>query len=491
MSLPIRAERPGTLSEAHEQLDAFWSMIETLYASQEQLKEEVAELRRQVEELTEKQGSSSQNSSNPPSTDNPEQRAKRPRRKPSGRGQGGQPGHLKHERSLVPEETVDQIENYYPDSVCSCGGTVAIDRANPYRHQVFDIPPMHMQVNEYRFHTGECGGCGKTHHSDWPAWVPSGQMGPGLIAWIAVLSGQFHLSMRKIQQLLLMMCQDTFSLGAISKAQGKTVAWIEPIHEQVGNHIRQQAVAQADETRHYHGVSIYWMWILTSGPWCYFMTHYSRGKKVANFLLRGFRGYLVTDHFGAYNDYPREWRQLCWAHLTRHFRKVAGRCGDAGDLGQRLLLLAHALFRTHHRFGHCAEERWRYQRRMSRLRKSFRALLEKGLTLDTCPRTQRQCKNWQRDELMCWTFLKDERIPLTNNWAEAVNRPYVIWRKICYASQSLQGDRFRPMILTVVETAKRMEINPIEFMRSVCAQGLAGKTITIRFPFNGLQRPEA
>ena len=92
---------------------------------------------------------------------------------------------------------------------------------------------------------------------------------------------------------------------------------------------------------------------------------------------------------------------------------------------------------------------------------------------------------------MCWTFLKDSRIPLTNNRAESVNRPYVIWRKICYASQSLQGDRFRPMILTVVETARRMDINPVEFMRSVCAQGLQDKTITIRFPFNGLLRPKA
>ena len=51
---------------------------------------------------------------------------------------------------------------------------------------------------------------------------------------------------------------------------------------------------------------------------------------------------------------------------------------------------------------------------------------------------------------MCWTFLKDGRIPLTNNRAERVIRPYVQWRKTSFASQSAQGDRFRPMVLTVL-----------------------------------------
>ena len=46
----------------------------------------------------------------------------------------------------------------------------------------------------------------------------------------------------------------------------------------------------------------------------------------------------------------------------------------------------------------------------------------------------------------CWTFLEDHRIPLTNNFAERAIRPYVIWRKLSYSTQSDAGNQFRPMI---------------------------------------------
>jgi len=49
-------------------------------------------LQRQVEELISQLGSGSRNSSKPPSSDSPEQQAQRPKRPPSGRHRGGQPG---------------------------------------------------------------------------------------------------------------------------------------------------------------------------------------------------------------------------------------------------------------------------------------------------------------------------------------------------------------------------------------------------------------
>lgn len=101
-----------------------------------------------------------------------------------------------------------------------------MDRANPYRHQVFDLPPPPVEVTEHRFDPGLCQSCGRRHHSRWPDWVPSGQMGAGLIAWIALLSGQFRLSMRQVQRLLRELWRLLLSLGAISKAQGKTVNWM-------------------------------------------------------------------------------------------------------------------------------------------------------------------------------------------------------------------------------------------------------------------------
>ncbi len=43
--------------------------------------------------------------------------------------------------------------------------------------------------------------------------------------------------------------------------------------------------------------------------------------------------------------------------------------------------------------------------------------------------------------------------------AERAIRPYVIWRKLIFASQSYQGDQFRPLILSIIGTAQRLDIS--------------------------------
>jgi hypothetical protein len=499
MTFPTRPSRPLTLEVALKQLDESWEIIEsfrslhqehqTLKQEHEQLKQDFAELSQRLDEVVSQLKSSSRNSSKPPSSDTPEQKAKRPcQRKRSPRQPGGQPGHPRHERALLPEQDVDQINHYFPHEQCECGGQVAIDQQPHYRHQLWDILPTLMNVTEHQFFKGTCRGCGRTHFSQWPAWLPRGQMGAGLISWIGMLSGQYHLSIQQIQSLLQEMCQATFSTGAISNAQGKLTEWLETPYQQVGDYVRQQDVAHADETRHSHKHSrhAYWMWTLVSGPFCLFLTQFSRGKQAAKTLLGAFSGYLVTDHYAAYNDYPHDKHQLCWAHLLRHFLKISERRGQAGAIGKRLLLIGHAVIRTHHRFAQQPDKVTIYQRRMQRLRRSFQATLQKGKQLNPviAQRTHTQCDHLLRDEDLCWTFLQHPTIPLTNNRAESALRPYVIWRKLSFATQSLQGLRFRPMILTVTTTARRLGMSSLEVLRAISEQGLARKKITFRFPFD-------
>jgi len=345
-----------------------------------------------------------------------------------------------------------------------------------------------MWVTEHQFFKGTCRSCGQSHFGQWPDWLPRGQMGAGLISWIGMLSGQYHLSIRQIQSLLREMCRTTFSTGAISNAQGKLTEWMATPYQQVGDYVRQQDLAHADETRHSHKHSVhaYWMWVLVSGSFCFFLTQFSRGKQAARLLLGAFSGYLVTDHYSAYNDYPRDRHQLCWAHLLRHFLKISERRGQAGAIGKRLLLIGHAVFRTHHRFANDPDNITIYHRRMQRLRRSFRDTLEKGKQLNPviAQHTHTQCAYLLKDEDLCWTFLKDPIIPLTNNRAESALRPYVIWRKLSFATQSLQGLLFRPMILTVTTTARQLGMSSLETLREISEQGLSRKKITFRFPFD-------
>ena len=58
---------------------------------------------RRIAELEARLNKSPQNSSLPPSTQHPHAKPA-PRKKSSGKKSGGQPGHAKHERALIPVE---------------------------------------------------------------------------------------------------------------------------------------------------------------------------------------------------------------------------------------------------------------------------------------------------------------------------------------------------------------------------------------------------
>src|SRR5450759_2283895 len=69
-------------------------------------------LQAQVTELQTRIGQTSQNSSRPPSSDPPDAPAC-PERGASGRKRGGQPGHERHARKLLPANEVDEVIEHH------------------------------------------------------------------------------------------------------------------------------------------------------------------------------------------------------------------------------------------------------------------------------------------------------------------------------------------------------------------------------------------
>jgi transposase len=70
--------------------------------------EQVQELLKRVQELEEQVRRNSRNSSQPPSSDGPGQKASGGQKPNSGK-QGGQEGHAGHRRELLPVEEVDDL----------------------------------------------------------------------------------------------------------------------------------------------------------------------------------------------------------------------------------------------------------------------------------------------------------------------------------------------------------------------------------------------
>src|SRR5215213_4472887 len=73
----------------------------------------IQSLERRIAELEQRLNRNSTNSSKPPSTDPPAVK-RRPPAAPSGKRRGGQPGHHRHTRSLVPPEQVHEVLDCRP-----------------------------------------------------------------------------------------------------------------------------------------------------------------------------------------------------------------------------------------------------------------------------------------------------------------------------------------------------------------------------------------
>ena len=77
---------------------------------------------------------------------------------------GGQPGHPKSERPLIPVEQCDRVVDLHPEACRCCGGELGDGShtgggRQPLRHQVWKLLEFKPVITEYRRHRGECPCC--------------------------------------------------------------------------------------------------------------------------------------------------------------------------------------------------------------------------------------------------------------------------------------------------------------------------------------------
>lgn len=92
--------------------------------------------------------------------------------------------------------------------------------APSFRHQVFELPKLPLEITEYQVFHSHCQHCDALSKGELPNSAPNGQMGPRLLSHIAVLAGKYHLSVRKIQSLLHDQYGMTFRWAPSRKPRG-------------------------------------------------------------------------------------------------------------------------------------------------------------------------------------------------------------------------------------------------------------------------------
>ena len=260
----------------------------------------VQALERRIAALEARLGQDSSNSSKPPSSDPPHVK-RRPPRPPSGKRRGGQRGHKRHTRELVPPERLTEVVECRPTACRGCGHGLEGSDPEPLRHQVAELPEVRPDVVEYRLHRLTCRHCGAATRGTLPAGVPRGAFGPRLQATIALLGGAYRMSKRQVQAILSDLLGLSASLGMVSKTERHAAEAVAAPVEAVCEHVRSAAAAGVDETGWREGKRRAWLWAAVTAEATAFRIARSRGADALHDLVgEPIRPIVISDRFPTY-----------------------------------------------------------------------------------------------------------------------------------------------------------------------------------------------
>jgi transposase len=443
------------------------AIIRALLAEIVALRAEVTELRRQGK------GKTPQNSSLPPSTQHPHAKPA-PRKPKSKKKRGGQPGHKKHQRPLIPTKQCDKVERLKPAECRRCGAKLSGRDVDPLRHQVWELPEIKPHVTEYQQHRLTCRCCGETTCAPLPVGVPQGQSGPHLMAFTALLMAYFRQSKRRTAKFLSMLLNQPCCPALTVKIQMQVTAALRPSYEQLAAQLPTQKHVSIDETATKEANGKAWLWTFVATYFTVFAVRATReATALVDLLQERFRGTVTCDRAKMYWQVQR--LQWCWAHLKRDFQALV----DSGDarakrLGYDLRAATRRLFEHWANYRDGTISRAALLRRMGPVRRRVERLLLRGAQSGN-RKYQGMCRELYGHREWLWMFLRHKDVQPTNNASERALRHAVIWRKLSFGTQSASGSRFVETMLTVIETCRQQRRNVFAFVTAAVEADLAGK----------------
>jgi len=427
-------------------MDEQIARLEKRVAQQE---ERIAQLERQIKR-------SSRNSSQPPSADRPGSPPRRGK-DPSRRKQGGQPGHEGKGRPLLPAWAVDEVIEHWPER-CGCGHVFGagelVGDGDPARHQIEELPPVHVVVTEHRCQRVRCPDCGARPRGELPAAIAASAFGPRFHAAVAVLSTRNRISRRDVVELCEQLFGARISTGTVDAILTRVADALDEPHADLLERVRAATALNMDETGWRTAGQRRALWGALTDRHAVLRVRDSRHEDHARELLGDTTAVVTSDRWWAYSHLPLRRRQICWAHLRRDFQAHAEGLAAEQEFGEHGLRVCERLFWAWEIFQHTADR--------SELKRAIRALQRELKPIarryaGKAPRYKRT-RGLARNLLKIWpalrSFARHDAIEPTNNHAERALRSAVIYRKLSLGSQSEHGERRIERLLSVHTTCR-------------------------------------
>lgn len=409
-------------------------------------------LEKRVADLEDRLNANSSNSSKAPSSD--PFVARYPPKKLTGRKPGGQKGHQGHHRTLRPVESVDEVVAHRPVVCGHCREPFAADLNMTLhrRHQVTELPAVAVVLVEHQSYACSCPACGQQTTGSIPPELMRSCIGPRLSAAACYLSARVHGSRRAVQEVLTDLLGATISLGKVSKIEREMAGALNGPYQGIQRRVRKAPAKNVDETGWKRAGR--WLWTAVASDAALFRIDPGRNwHGLQNLLGKKVQGIITSDRCGLYERLKVSRRAICWAHLKRDFQRFIDRGGAGKRLGEEGMRITEALFGLWHRFRQGLIDRRALRAGVLPLRKRMKELINWSLDCGV-KKVRHFARNLKRVRRALWTFARQEGVEPTNNLAERMLRPGVMWRKTCFGSHSPDGCRYAERMLTVIQTLK-------------------------------------
>lgn len=316
-------------------------LLEALWAENQFLRQQVTQLIERVKELEAQGAETSRNSSKPPSNDGLQKPKPKSQRKRSGRKPGGQRGHQGHRLEQVAAP--DQIVVHVVGECDYCGVSLKEREADAIeRRQVFELPPVRVEVTEHQAELKECPTCGATSQGTFPVGVEHPvQYGARLKATAVYLTQYQLLPLERTQELFADVFSHRLSEGTLVNATMECFGQLAEVEARIKAQIQQSEVAHFDETGWRVEAKTQWLHVASTAALTYYAVHEKRGSAAMDAIgiLPLFGGTAVHDHWKPYFHYASA-HALCNAHPLRELTYVYEQYGQAWGQDMIALLLA-------------------------------------------------------------------------------------------------------------------------------------------------------
>jgi transposase len=455
---------------------------EKIEAQQKIIEQQEERIKSQEERIQELEGiikKDSHTSSKPPSSDGYAKRGITPKKK-SGKSPGGQRGHEGNTLRMVANP--DTIVVHRVERCRRCGRSLRTKSVLKYdRRQVFEIPPLKVEVTEHRAEMKACEGCGEVSVADFPKGITHKvQYGERLKAYAVYIKNYGLLSYERAAELFEDLFSVPLSAGTLVRVDRVCAERLAEVEQRIKEHILDSPVVHFDETGMRVEGKLQWLHVASTKGLTYYAAHEKRGKDAADeiCLLPQYRGRAVHDGWRSYFGYGCE-HALCNAHHLRELSFIFEQYGQkwAREMKEILLEIKERRDKTKRgRFG--PETIGRYE-------KEYRRIIAAGMRANPPPahhpggsrRGRRKksdalnllerLKQYERETL---AFMYDFSVPFDNNQGERDLRMMKVQQKISGTFRSSEGARTFCRIRSYISTVKKQGMNVISAIHNAFSE---------------------